>query len=158
MLELVAHTPRIRAMSQPAIDRVRVLETICAKLPQASIETLHVIHAGMYARTVQIPAGVLITGTLIKRATLLILHGDAVVYLDGEAVEVHGYNVVPADANRKQAFLALTETSLTMIFPSSARSIEEAEAEFTDELELLASRKDIALNRIVITEDEKCQA
>lgn len=128
-------------MSPQSIDKVRQLEGIVREAPQVPIDTLHTIHAGMYARTVFIPAGALITGVLIKIATLLIVAGDALVYVDGGPMELRGYNVVPASAGRKQAFLAQTDLYLTMIFPSDACDVEEAERQFTDEVNSLASRQ-----------------
>jgi hypothetical protein len=138
-------------MSNIAIDTVRQLEDIALTLPQVSIDTQHAFHAGMYARTIMIPATVLLTGALIKIATLLIVSGDALVYMDGKAEELHGYNVFSASANRKQAFMALTDTYLTMVFPTEAKTVEEAEAQFTDEADKLMSR--IGNNEITITED-----
>src|SRR4051794_1306213 len=130
---------RIPAMSEVAIDNVRQLESFTTTMPQIDIETSHALHAGMYARTIMIPAGVLITGALIKIATLLIVQGDVIIYIDGEAKQLNGYNVFAASANRKQAFIAQTDTYLTMVFPSAAQTVEQAEEEFTDEHHLLLS-------------------
>lgn len=141
----------IGPMSEREIDNVRQLEALSLAQPQVPIMTDHVIHGGMYCRTVFIPAGVMITGALIKVATILIVHGNAVVYIDGGPMEVTGYNVVPASAGRKQAFVAREDTWLTMVFPSKAKDVDEAEREFTDENDLLASHFDPALNRVTIT-------
>ena len=43
------------------------------------------------------------------------------------------------------------ETIVSMAFPTNARSVEEAEAEFTDDSDMLASRRDESLNIITIT-------
>ena len=118
--------------------------------PQVEIDTSHIIHGGMYARTIMIPAGVMLTGALIKIATLLIVQGDVLVYIGDKTIELTGYNVLPASANRKQAFFAKTNTFLTMIFPSQATDIESAELEFTDETNMLISRKN-SFNKIIIT-------
>ena len=142
MLDLVPR-PAISAMSPRAIDNVRRLEEMALTCPQVLIETDHTFHAGMYARTIIIPAGVVLTGALIKIATLLIVSGDALVYVeDGPPLELRGYNVLPAAAGRKQAFVAQTDVSLTMIFPTQAKTVEEAEEEFTDEADRLFSRKE----------------
>ena len=133
--------PHIAAMSAAAIDRVRQLETLASALPQVSIGTDHVLHAGLYARTVRVPAGVMITGVLIKIPTLLIVNGDAIVHVEGGPLELHGYNVLPASAGRKQAFVALTDTQLTMIFATAACDVDAAEREFTDELDKLMTRR-----------------
>jgi hypothetical protein len=141
---LVSVRPAIAPMSPQAIDKVRRLERQRAALPQVSLRTDHLFHAGMYARTIRIPAGVVITGALIKVATLLIVQGEARIYAEGGTFDVAGYNVVPAAAGRKQAILAESAVSLTMIFPTAARTVAEAEAEFTNEAELLGSRREDA--------------
>jgi hypothetical protein len=70
----------------------------------------------------------------------------------GEEVRrVTGYQVVPAAAGRKQAFRAVADTHITMVFPTNARTVDEAEREFSDEFERLASRKDGAVNEAIIT-------
>lgn len=138
-------------MSQDSIDKVRVLESFSASLPQVAINTLHIIHAGMYARTILIPAGTLLTGVLVKRSTLLIVQGNVIVYIGERSIEVSGYHVLPASANRKQAFLAKTDTHLTMLFSTVAKTVAEAEEEFTDEVDSLGSRKNPLSNQIIIT-------
>ena len=148
MHDLAVITKRISSMSAASIDNVRNLERVALAMPQIPIATEHVFHAGVYARTIVIPAGVILTGALIKRSTLLIIDGDAVVYMDDGSVEIHGYNLLLASANRKQAFVALSETSVTMIFATDAATTEEAENEFTDEAPSLFSRHSDAINRI----------
>jgi GNAT superfamily N-acetyltransferase len=144
-------TPRIPRMSIPGIDKVRRLESERAALPQVPLRTQHLLHGGMYARTVYVPAGTVITGTLIKVATVLIVDGDAMLYVDAdEPLHCTGYNVMPASAGRKQAFWMKGNTALTMIFPTAAATVEQAEREFTDEFDLLASRRD-GLNEIHVT-------
>lgn len=143
-------TRQIRSMRPAAINRVRELEAAALALPQVAICTHHVLHAGVYARTICIPAGVALTGAEIKLATLLIIHGRVRVGTDDdEPIELDGYNVIPASAGRKQAFLALTDTHLTMIFPTRAITVAQAEDEFTDEAARLFSR--IGANTIQIT-------
>ena len=149
MHELIATRPVIPAMSAKAIRAVRVLEERVQALPQVPIETRHVLHAGMYARTICVPAGVLITGAHITIPTLLIVSGHATVFIGGEDVELKGYAVVPADAGRKQAIYAHRDTLLTMLFPTGARTVEEAEQQFTDEPERLGSRR--APNHVTTT-------
>jgi len=157
MAELALAATRIARMSPGSIDQVRRLESAALALPQVPIETTHVLHAGLYARTVRVPAGVLLTGALIKIATLVIIEGDVLVHLDEGSLRLRGHHVLPAAAGRKQAFIAMAETHITMIFPTAARSVTEAEQEFTDEAETLASRRDGAINRIIITGGLACQ-
>lgn len=142
MNELAAPRLHIAPMSATTIERVRELESLVAKLAQLAIPTDHVFHAGVYARTVMVPAGAVITGVLINIPTLLIVNGDAVLHTERGPVEVDGYNVIPAAAGRKQALFAISDTHLTMIFATAARDIDAAEREFTDETDILMSRKE----------------
>lgn len=141
MSDIALHQPRIPSMSAESIGKVRALENLLMTLPQADVLTSHVFHGGMYARTVCIPAGAVMTGALIKIDTLLIVCGDVTVFIGEEAIELRGHNVLAASAGRKQAFHAHTDTYLTMVFPSSAMSVADAEAEFTDEGHILLSRQ-----------------
>lgn len=139
------------AMSDEAIHNVRLLQIAEAALPQVPLETQHVLHAGLYARTLRLPDGVEMTAALIKRPTLVIVVGDALVWLGAETHRLSGHNVLPASAGRQQVFFALTETFITMIFPTGAKTVAEAEAQFTEEAALLASRREDAHNTIIIT-------
>ncbi len=151
MRDLQVISKFLPAMGQDSIEKVRALESRLAELPQVPVGTFHLIHAGMYARTIMIPAGIMMTGALVKCATILIVNGDAIFYIGDEAIELSGHNVLPGYANRKQAVFAKGDTHATMIFPSSAKSVKESEEEFTDEVDLLFSRKDDSLNEIIIT-------
>lgn len=151
MRDLVVDVPRIAPMTEAAIDTVRQVEAVVLTLPQVLISTDHVIHAGMYSRTIMVPANTVITGALIKIATMLIVNGDAWVYVGDQSFRVQGHAVLPASAGRKQAFVAVADTYLTMVFPTTASTVEEAERQFTDEAEKLWSRLDTAQNRITIT-------
>lgn len=154
MLELaICRRKEIPPMSAAGVDQVRKLDMILRPLPQVDIETDHVIHAGVYARTIEIKAGTVLTGALIKIATTLIVSGDCVVYVDGEAIELRGYHVLAAAAGRKQAFVARGDTWLTMLFATKAKSVLQAEQEFTDESAQLFSRRPECRNSITITEE-----
>ena len=135
------------------MERVRALEAKVRELPQVQIPTDHVIHAGLYARTICIPAGVILTGAEIACATLLVFDGHAAVTIGDTTQELAGRHVLPASAGRKQAFLALADTHLTMIFATEATDVATAEAQFTPEPEALMSRAEGAINTITITGD-----
>ena len=142
---------RIPAMSRDAIAKVDALADILRQVPQENIDTHHVIHGGMYARTIAIKAGVMLTGALIKVPTMLVINGDVTVFADNESFRLTGFHAIPASANRKQAFIAHAETAMTMIFKSDATTIAEAENEFTNEANMLMSRRESAVNIINIT-------
>lgn len=138
--QIILNEIAIHAMCAASISYIREFEKLNAARPQTAIATHHLIHAGMYARTIMIPAGVVLTGALIKLATTLIMSGDATVANGETNIRLTGYHVIPASKHRKQAFLAHADTHLTMLFPTSAKDILTAEDEFTDEAELLFSR------------------
>lgn len=130
------------AMSPDDVDKVRQLEEVMRKCPQAYLETEHTIHAGVYSRTIKLPKDHTIAGVTIKIPTILILNGDVLTYGDGgQTCRITGYHVALGQAGRKQAFHALADTWMTMIFATDARDVEEAEEEFTDEPEMLGSRR-----------------
>ncbi len=133
--------PSFPAMSTADAEKVGRLESRLRNMVQVPIATTHHFHAGMYARTIRIPQGVVITGALIRIPTMLIVSGHVTVFIGGDSIELRGYHVIPASAGRKQVFVAHADTDLTMLFPTSARTVEEAEAEFTDETKLLMSRR-----------------
>lgn len=141
----------ITAMSPEAIQRVYDLEAVQLAInPDATLPTKHVLHAGMYARTIVVPAGLAITGALVKIPTVLLVNGDAYVTI-GEGVQrLTGYNVIPASAGRKQAFSAISDTYITMAFATAARTVEEAEREFTDQAAQLFSRRPDAVNETTV--------
>lgn len=140
MAQEVATLGAIPAMTPEAIDYVSQLEKTFRELPQIEIKTTNTIHGGMYARTVKIPAGCMITGALIKIATMLIISGDVVMFVGKDTWKFKGYHVLPAEPGRKQAFAAVKDTWLTMLFPTAAKTVTEAECEFTDESDMLLSR------------------
>lgn len=151
MNELITQSVKIGTMSDYAIDRVRALEEITSAMDQAEITTWHVLHSGMYSRTIKIPGGVLLTGVLVKVPTILVVNGDVAVYANEQEVRVTGYAAIPASANRKQAFYAHADTWLTMVFSTSATTVQEAEDEFTNEAHALMSRHEDAINYFNLT-------
>lgn len=120
---------------------VEAREKIIASGEEVDIPVEHFLHAGMYARTIRVPAGKVIFGALIKIPTTVIVHGHTRV-LVGEEVEVlTGYNVIQAGPGRMQVFVAISDIEITMMFATTAKTVEEAEQEFTDEYQLLQSRR-----------------
>lgn len=131
----------LQPMRNEALQAVRHFEALNGQQPQVDIPTDHLLHAGMYARTICIPANVVMTGALIKRATILIVHGDCSVFTGEHVRRLTGYCVLQGCAGRKQIFRTYTETHMTMLFPTRATTVEQAEEEFTDEAHRLLSRR-----------------
>ena len=142
MRDLAPHTisyvPRSTAAQLAEMER---LQAVMLKRPQEDLRTSHVLHAGLYARTIFVPKGVLAMGALVKIPTVLVVSGDVLLTIGDHAERLTGYAVVTASPGRKQAVLALADTLVTMSFATKARTVEEAEAEFTDEADMLMTRR-----------------
>lgn len=147
-IEIIQHIP---PMKLDAVAHVRELEALSLTCDQLVIPTQHIIHGGMYARTVTIPKGAMLTGALVEIPTMLIVAGHCLVFIGEESIEVKGYHCFAAATGRKQAFNALEDTHITMLFPTTAKTVAEAEDWFTDEAHLLFSRKPDAQNITTIT-------
>lgn len=150
-MNIVATERRVPAMTTVAIAKVQELQDELLKHDQVVLDTDHVLHGGMYARTITMPKGTILAGALIKVPTTLIIDGHCRVFLGNESIDLHGHNVLAGSANRKQAFIAYEETHITMIFATDATTVEEAEDQFTNDSELLMSRRDDAVNTVNIT-------
>lgn len=144
--------------SPAELDRILAAETRIGAVEECRWSIEHVLHGGMYARTARIAADTVIVGTLIRIPTLLIVQGNCLVYAGSRWHELQGYQVIPARGGRKQIFATRTATDLTMIFPTKARTVEEAENEFTGEAERLHSRRWDGKDLVTITEDQLCRA
>ena len=144
----------ITAMSDDALAKVyRLEEAMRESGDHLNLVTTHLLHAGLYHRTLFIPSGVLVAGTLVQIDTTVIVYGNITVYVEGEPLLLTGYNVLPTYAGRKQAAYAHSDTYFTMSFATKAKTVEEAEEEFTSEFADLWSRRADALNVTMITGD-----
>ena len=126
---------KIERTDDLALEKVMTLESELLKQEQVPVFTHHVLHGGMYTRSIFVPQGTVMTGALIEVATVLIIVGEVLVYIGSEVVELSGYNVVPAAKHRKQAFVAKSDVYMTSVFPTEATTIEQAEQQFTSEFE-----------------------
>lgn len=154
MTTLQVNNPQPGLLAPPSAETLEVLTRLhewTLRFEQTPIDTEHVIHGGMYARTIRLKPETLMNGSLITRATLLIIHGRCLMTAGDHVVELKGYSVIPGCAGRKQSFLSQSEVEMTMIFPTSAATVEEAESEVFGELDQLMSRKDGNGNSVTVT-------
>ncbi|HEX5236150.1 MAG TPA: hypothetical protein VFW25_12565 [Silvibacterium sp.] len=150
MSELATPMAMLPATSPELLAQIAKIEDVLLGHETVELPTQHVIHAGMYARTIVMPAGMVLTGALMKRATLVLVVGSAAVLAGEQWFELDGYNVLPASSGRKQVFVSRSRVVITMVFPTQAKTVEEAETEFTDDAARLLSRRQDA-NQIHIT-------
>lgn len=123
------------------LPKLAAVEAKMRTMPQITPRMEHLLHAGMYARTCRVNAGDAFVSVMIKVPTVLIVNGWARVFAGDCWYEVEGYRVIPASAMRKMIYVIHKPTEITMIFPTDAATVEEAEAEFTDEAANLLSRE-----------------
>lgn len=124
-----------------ALEKTLAIRAKAAELPQVEFPIEHHIHAGCYSRTVYIPKGMAAFGTMIRIPTQLIVSGHCLMNAGNETTEVKGYKVFDGAPGRIQTIVTLEDTYMTMVFASQAKTPEEAEDEFTDEAEMLQTRK-----------------
>lgn len=109
---------------------------------EVDIPIEHFIHEGVYYRTCKVPKGVAIVGAFIKIPTTVIVSGDCYVTLGNTVGRLEGYNVIKAEAGRRQAFRAVEDTYITMCFKTDAKDVKDAEKEFTNEWMLLTTNRE----------------
>ena len=115
------------------------------------VQMEHLLHAGTYARTCRLGAMMVITSVLMKIPTVLIVNGECAVFAGHQWHTLTGYNVIPASAGRKQIYVTREPTEITMLFPTQAKTVKDAEAEFTDEWADLLSNRQAGNDLVVVT-------
>jgi hypothetical protein len=142
---------RLRAATRSELQTLETVRQFMDSCGQISIATEHVLHGGMYARTIRLKPQDYILGSLINLPTMLILNGCASVLAGNQVIDYEGYNVIPGSAGRQSLFIANSWVELTMIFPTSARTVDEAEEEVFAMCDLLTSRREDSEEWVTIT-------
>ena len=137
--------------SPETLALMALIEERVAAREQIRPQMEHVLHAGMYARTCRLDAWVTIVSVRIKIPTMLIVSGGAHVFAGDRWHKIDGYQCMPAAADRKQIYVTYRPTEMTMMFPTQAQTVEEAEAEFTDEAHKLLSRRQDNGDIVIVT-------
>ena len=131
------------------LTKVNALQDELLKHPQIELPVSHLIHGQMYARTIIVPAGTIVVGTLTNLDNICIVNGDITVTADEGVVRLTGYHILPASKGYKRVGLAHAETVWTTIIHTNGKTVEEIEVEMTNEAHLLQTRTNL------ITESEK---
>ena len=142
----------LRPCSQAQIDNLEELGRAVEKLMETNpkeIRTEHHLHAGVYSRTLYVPANTIVVGLLIKVPTQLIACGDFELTDGGKVIAFRGYHIFDGAPYRQAAVRTHKPSAFTMLFATNAKTVEEAENEFTDEPERLLTRKEKLVCRVV---------
>lgn len=150
------HNGRIMEVNSRAITGTSDLEAPCpaqrrgqieslgeliSGLPQVGIRIEHTLHAGLYVRTAYVPAGVMAVGVELAKDSVLICEGRSRITSGGGVREVDGHTVLRGLAGRKSVCVTLTDCIYTTVVRTDAKTVEEAEAAYTHEVERLQSRR-----------------
>jgi hypothetical protein len=137
--------------SPPVLDGLMRLQTLIATLPQIDLPTEHLLHGGMYVRTIRRDTDSVTIGSLINKATILIVNGSCSMLIGDRRVDLEGYNVLAGLPGRKSFSIARGSVEMTMICPTTATTVEEAENEIFAEADQLLSRRDDSRDQVTIT-------
>lgn len=146
----------ITAVSASMLEALGLAERIVGAAPQAEITTQHTLHAGMYARTMKLPAGHILVGALVQVETIVIFDGDADVLVGDSTIRLTGNHVIAASAMRKQIYQAHSDCYITAIFATAAKTVSEAEEQATKEHARLASGRVGNKNFTLQTGEQAC--
>lgn len=123
------------------IEKVEALEALILKHPQVDLQTKHELSGGVYARTIFIPAGTVLTGARHKKDHVNIVFGDITVSTDDGMKRITGYHVIPTKAGMKRVGFAHADTAWTTVCQTELTDIEEIENELVEEAEKLQTRQ-----------------
>ncbi len=128
----------------PSADRVEAFEHELLAAPQLMLDTDHVVHGGMCARSIFIPAGTVLTGARLNHDNICIVDGDITVTAGDDTVRLTGRCIVPAARGHKRAGFAHADTWWTTIWRTELTDVQAIEDELTDEADALQTRRAIA--------------
>lgn len=90
------------------------LEAELLKLPQVDLPIDHAFCAGMYARTMHIPAGTILTGAVHREESFfLVRKGDLIVSTDDGPKRLGAGDMSISKIGTKRAGIALTDVEVT---------------------------------------------
>jgi hypothetical protein len=137
--------------SEDTLAKIRIVHDALLEVADVKVDTEHLLHGGMYVRTIRFEPGIVSVGSLIKRPTVLIVNGPCAVMGPDGWVELTGYNVLPGSSGRKMLRVTRGHVELTMIVATEAKTVEEAENEVFAEADILMSRRGGGMDTITIT-------
>lgn len=110
------------------INKVGTLESIMQDLPQADIPTTHDFMGGMYARTIYLKKGMLLTGAIHLTDHLNIVTGDITIAGESGQKRYTGTHIVPSKAGTKRVGLVHEDTTWTTILKTNLTEVNEIES------------------------------
>ena len=132
----------LQPATNEALDWLDEVNSEILRYEQCPVHTQHLIHGGMYARTIVLEPDTKMVGSVITRPTILIVNGRASALSGDGRIELVGYSVLAGEAGRKQFFWTHSKVEMTMLVATSAKTVEDAENEVFGEADFLISRRE----------------
>lgn len=124
-------------VSEHSID---VVEQYLLSTPQVDVDTRHALAGEVYARTIHVPAGVVMVGARHLHDHINIFVGDVSFRTDQGMKRLTGFNVLPTKGGMKRVGYFHTPTSWTTVSHTKLTDLAEIEEEMTDEAHKLQTR------------------
>jgi len=138
------------SLSHPTRENVERLEFAILQTPQVDLKTTHALSGGVYARTIHIPAGTVLTGASHKKDHIDIMQGDITVSTDDGMRRLIGQHVLESKAGNKRVGFAHSDTTWTTICQTNLTDLNDIEAELVEEPEKLQTRNlELAQQRMI---------
>jgi hypothetical protein len=128
-------------VAAPSREKVERLEALILECQQVDLKTTHKLSGGVYARTITIPAGTVLTGAAHKKDHINIVQGDITVSTDEGMKRLTGQHVLTTKAGNKRVGLAHANTIWTTVCQTFLTDFDEIEAELVEEPERLQTRQ-----------------
>lgn len=126
MLAELADKPESAAVPAAHLPIYR-LEAQLLKLPQVDLPVDHDFCAGLYARTMHIPAGTALTGAVhSKDCFFLVRRGTLAVTTDHGPLVVRDGELLVSKAGTKRAGVAMTDVVITTFHPNPGDETDPA--------------------------------
>lgn len=98
----------------------------CLEYPQVDLSVQQYLHAGMYTRSILIPAGTIATGMEVCVDTISVVCGDITVRGEAGIKRYTGYHVLPGCAGKRRIGVAHSDTYWVTVFPTKQSTAEGA--------------------------------
>jgi hypothetical protein len=131
-----------------AIEDILALENEILKHPQVELPLTHDFINGIYARSMFIPAGTVLTGAVHAFDCFSVMrYGDLIIYTEDGMREVHAGDMIPSGAGIKRAGYAITDTLITgfMANPTNETDLDKLWEMYTSPNETLLAHESTEL-------------
>lgn len=116
--------------TNPALAPIQALQAFMAREPeQVKLEVRHHFTAGLYARELCVPAGVVLVGALHRTRHLFVLLQGTIVVNDGSGPrEVSAPSITETQPGIKRAIHALTDARMVTFHVTEETDMDKIEA------------------------------